>query len=177
MHSWPVRSLVLCALLASAPARADPEGYQGGEGRPHGTTYTPPYEGPSVTVRRVTVETTIVDDRWTCDGRPTTQGTYDLVTVVLDLSNRTNYPVSSHLPLLDLVIGRDDVQVVQGTCTRNGRPVAEADLEAKKGRRVRTQFLIPRGEVPKILVYNDDDFPALFALPRAKRLPAPAKRR
>ncbi len=161
--------LALACLLTATEVRAEPEGYRGGEGRPPGATYTP-HDGPSITVRRVVVEAVVVDDRWVCGGVAMPRGTYDLVTVVLELSNPANHPTAGPLANFDLVIGEDKKHVVEGTCARGGQP-----LGVKRSATVREQFLVQRGDLPKILVYNDDDFPALFALPTAKRLPAKAR--
>ena len=152
-----MRAVLLGLLLASASAGAEPEGYRGGEGRPPGTTYVPP-EGPSVTVRGV-----MVDRGRSCGAGPAVKGSEDLVTVTLAIANPTRRPIPGALANMDLVV---EGSIVEGTCVQN--PPA-ADLGARQRRTVQARFLVPRGAVPKILVYNDDDFPALFALPRARR--------
>ena len=164
--------IVLALLLASTAARADPEGYRGGEGRPPGTTYVPPGGGPSLTVRGVTVERGRSDGRWSCGTVPVAKGTEDLVTITLVIANPTKRPMPSVLANVDLVFDNKGLGVAEGACVRDPREdtTSGADLGANQRRIVRKRFLVPRGAAPKILVYNDDDFPALFALPRARRL-------
>lgn len=166
-RSCPMRrGLALALLLASSTARADPEGYQGGEGRPPGTTYA--REGSlSLTVRAVTVEAGRSDGKWICGGVAAPRSTEDLVTVTLVIANPSAEPRSDALANFDLVLA--DKHVVGGSCLRAKQVVAEGTLAPKRRRTVRAQFLVPRGARPTILVYNDDDFPALFALPKAKR--------
>ena len=169
---WPVLSVVVLSLLASAPVGAEPEGYRGGEGRPPGTTYEPPGGGPSLTVRGVTVEAGRSDGRWSCGGVAVPRGSDDLVTITLVISNPADHPISGSLAHFDLVIEHDGPRVEEGTCVRRQRGApsgdAEADLGSKRSRIVRKQFLVPRGATPTILVYNDDDFPALFELPKPR---------
>jgi hypothetical protein len=165
------RGVVLVVLLASTAARAEPEGYQGGEGRPPGTTYEPPGGGPSLTVRGVTVEGGRSDGTWSCGAVPVPRGTEDLVTVTLVVSNPSKRRISGSLANFDLVIEHDGPGVEEGACEQGDDAKADADLGAKRNRTVRKRFLVPRGATPKVLVYNDDDFPALFALPKARRLP------
>lgn len=173
---WPTRAVLTGLLLASATVRAEPEGYQGGEGRPPGTTYDPPSGGPSLTVRGVTIEVGRSDGTWSCGTVAVPRGSEDLVTVTLVISNPAKRPISGSLANFDLVIEHDGLGVEEGTCVQGQRVDADADLAARRSRLVRKQFLVPRGATPKILVYNDDDFPALFALPKPRRLPAKAKR-
>jgi hypothetical protein len=168
VHAW----LVLVVLLASTAVRAEPEGYRGGEGRPPGTTYAPLGGGPSLTVRGVTVEVGRSNGTWSCGGVAVPKGSEDLVTVTLAISNPTKRPISGSLANFDLVIEHDGPGVEEGACVQGERTEADADLGAKRTRIVRKRFLVPRGATPKILVYNDDDFPALFALPKARRLRA-----
>lgn len=181
MSAWIVRclarSVVLSSLLASAAVRAEPEGYRGGEGRPPGTTYEPPGGGPSLTVRRVTVQAGRSDGRWSCGAVAVPRGSEDLVTVTLVISNPAKHRITGFLANFDLVIEHHGPGVEEGSCVR-GAPDedAEPDLGAKRSRIVRKHFLVPRGATPRILVYNDDDFPALFALPKPRRLPAKATR-
>jgi hypothetical protein len=183
VSAWMVRwqhGVVLCVLLASTTVRAEPEGYQGGEGRAPGTTYNPPGdEDPSLTVRGVTVELGRSDGTWSCGTVPVPRGTEDLVTVTLVISNPATRSISGSLANFDLVIEHDGLGVEEGTCVQGQRDdaSADADLRAKRSRIVQKRFLVPRGATPKILVYNDDDFPALFALPKPRRLPAKATRR
>jgi hypothetical protein len=178
MIRWPCGA-ALVVLLASATVRAEPEGYQGGDGRPPGTTYVPPGGAPSLTVRGVTVKGGRSDGSWSCGAVPVPRGTEDLVTVTLVISNPTKRPISGSLANFDLVIEHDGPGVEEGACEQGQRDDAkpEADLGAKRSRTVRKRFLVPRGATPTILVYNDDDFPALFALPDARRLSAKTPRR
>ena len=166
--------MVLIVLLASTAAQAEPEGYRGGEGRPPGTTYVPPGGGLSLTVRGVTVEVGRSNGPWTCGGVARPRGTEDLVTVTLLTSNPTKGPISGSLANFDLVFEATGQGVEEGACVQGPQDDAnpDPDLGAKRSRTVRKQFLVPRGATPKILVYNDDDFPALFALPKARRLSA-----
>lgn len=164
---------VLWVLLASTAVRAEPEGYRGGEGRPPGTTYVPPGGGASLAVRGVTVERGRSDGTWSCATVAVPKGSEDLVTVTLVISNPTKRPISGALANFDLVIDHDGLDVVEGTCVQGRREDASADLGAKRSRTVRKRFLVPRGATPRILVYNDDDFPALFALPKPAK-PRPA---
>jgi hypothetical protein len=164
--------IAVVVLLASTTVRAEPEGYRGGEGRPPGTTYHPPGGGPSLAVRGVTVEGGRSDGAWSCGSVTVPRGSEDLVTVTLVISNPGKRRISSSLANFDLVIEHDGPGVEEGACVRGQRDEAEADLGAKRSRIVRKRFLVPRGATPRILVYNDDDFPALFALPKARRLSA-----
>ena len=168
MSAWIVRAAALLVLLWTGAVRADPEGYRGGEGRAPGTTYHPPDGGPSITVRGVTVEAA------RSDGRPcgsVAERREDLVTVTLVISNPGVDRISGALASVDLVFEHAGLGVDEGACGR-GDAKADADLRAKQRRIVRRQFLVPRGATPTILVYNDDDFPALFALPKPRRLRA-----
>jgi hypothetical protein len=122
----------------------------------------------------VTVERGRSDGTWTCGGVAAPKGSEDLVTVTLVISNPTKRPISSSLANFDLVFEHDGQGVQEGTCVQGQRDATPADLSAKRSRTVRERFLVPRGATPKILVYNDDDFPALFALPKARRPPAKA---
>jgi hypothetical protein len=171
-----LRGLVLCSLLASTAVRAEPEGYQGGEGRPPGTIYEPPGDGPSLTVRGVTVEAGRSDGTWSCGGVAVPRGSDDLVTVTLLLSNRAKRPISGALANFDLVIEHDGTGVEEGSCRQGAQEEVSAGLGARRSRLERIRFFVPRDARPKILVYNDDDFPALFALPKARRLPAKRRR-
>jgi len=163
-----MRAVLLCLLLASTTARADPEGYRGGEGRPPGTTYARP-GAPSLTVRGVTVERGRSNGTWTCGGVAVPKGTEDLVTVTLVVSNPTKAPISGYLANFDLVFDNGGLGVEEGACLKDNRGEADTDLGPKRSRTVRERFLVPRGATPKVLVYNDDDFPALFALPKPRR--------
>ena len=164
-----MRGAVLVLLLASTTARAEPEGYRGGEGRPPGTTYVPPGGGPSLVVRGVTVEPGRSDGSWSCGSVAVPNGSEDLVTVTLVISNPSKRPISGSLANVDLVIENGGLGVVEGSCVQDSREDAAADLGAKQRRTVRRRFLVPRRATPKLLVYNDDDFPALFALPKPRR--------
>ena len=175
--------LLPALLCGAAPAvvHAEPEGYMGGTGRPAGTAYVPPYGGPTITVVGVSLESPAADTRWECDGgeaRP--PGADQLVTVTLVIANREREPVITSLAHVDLVIGHPGetgVRVVEGACEPAGHVDAEIALRGRARILVREQFLVPRGATPKVLVYNDDDFPALFALPRARPRPRTLKRR
>jgi hypothetical protein len=129
-------------------------------------------------VRSVTVERGRSDGTWSCGGIAVPRGTEDLVTVTLVISNPAEHAISGSLANFDLVIEHDGPHVEEGTCVRRQRVDAnpDASLGAKRSRIVRKHFLVPRGATPRILVYNDDDFPALFALPKPRRLPAKATR-
>lgn len=163
-----MRRLALSLLLASTAAHADPEGYRGGEGRPPGTTYVPPGGGPSLAVRGVTVEADRSDGTWSCGGVAVPSGSEDLVTITLAISNPGRRAIAGSLANVDLVFDLDTRGVAEGSCLQ--REEAERDLGPKRTRTVRRRFLVPRGATPKILVYNDDDFPALLALPKPRRL-------
>jgi len=158
--------LVLLVLLATPVARAEPEGYRGGEGRAPGTPYVS--GGVSLTVRGVVVKAA-PHEKWSCGGRAVKPTGRNLVTILLAISNPTDEPLSMQLPNMDLVVDSDHrKRVEEGACARNGGPeVTDVSLAAHHGQTVRVRFLVPRREVAKILVYNDDDFPALFALPAA----------
>ncbi len=168
---WLVVGALAACALASRPAGAEPEGYQGGEGRDPGETYVPQGGPPavSITVRGVRIEPATATNAWSCDAGPAT--TEDLVTVLLRVSNPTRHPLPRDLPNLDLVIELDGARdVVSGSCMLGGAPADDdATLAPRSAFIARVRFLVPRKAVPKILVYNDDDFPALFALPKAKR--------
>jgi hypothetical protein len=159
-------ALVWLLVFESTAVRAEPEGYQGGEDRPPGTTYARP-GALSLTVRSVRVQRGRSDGKWSCGAVAAPRGTEDLVTIRLLISNPTKRPMSDSLANFDLVFDHDGQGIAEGACVRE--PRADADLGAKRSRIVREQFLVPRGAVPKILVYNDDDFPALFALPKPRR--------
>ncbi len=92
------------------------------------------------------------------------------MTVTLVVSNPSRRPIAGSLANVDLVFEHDGLGVAEGSCVRRTRVEADVDLAAKQRRMVPKRFLVPRGATPKILVYNDDDFPALFALPKARRL-------
>lgn len=162
-----IAALVLC--LAGAVARAEPEGYRGGEGRPVGTSYLS--GGISITVRGIAVDVVRRGSRWSCGGMDV-KATGNLVTVSLVIANPSDEPVSTQLALTDLVVADSDgaIQVLEGSCVKAGRvDVTEVSLGAHRRTIVPVQFLAPRRTTARILVYNDDDFPALFALARPKR--------
>ncbi len=163
-----MRSMALVLCLAGAVARAEPEGYRGGEGRPVGTSYVS--GGVSITVRSLAVDV-VRSGTWTCGG-VAVEPAGNLVTVSLVVANPSDEAVSAQLANMDLVVTDSDgaVQVLEGTCVKAGRAdVTEVSLGAHRRTTVAVQFLAPRRTAAKVLVYNDDDFPALFALPRPKR--------
>lgn len=166
-HRRSIAAFVLC--LAGAVALADPEGYQGGEGRPVGTPHVS--GGLSITVRASAVEPVRKVRTWSCGGVAVDPaGAFDLATVSLAISNPSDEPISTQLANMDLVLRSGEVR--EGTCAKAGAgDVTAVSLAAHRSKTVRVQFLVPRRAVPKVLVYNDDDFPALFALPA----PRPAK--
>jgi len=167
-----VNASVVLLLLFAGTVHAEPEGYQGGEGRPPGTTYVPAAGGLSLTVRAMTIEGGRSDGSWSCGTVPVPRGTGDLVTVTLVVSNPSKRPFTGRLANFDLVFENGELGVVEGACVRGQPADVEDALGAKRSRTVRKQFLVPRGAKPKVLVYNDDDFPALFALPKPRATPA-----
>ena len=169
-----MRLVILVGLLAATTARAEPEGHRGGKGRAPGTSYSS--GGVTLTVRGASVEVVKSNSKWSCGGvEVTSTETVELVTVMLVVSNPTKQAVSAHLANMDLVIrpagaDPDDVSVEEGACVPDGQSaVTDVSLGARRRQTVPVKFLVPRRATPKILVYNDDDFPALFALPAAKR--------
>lgn len=169
----------LVLLLAGSAGHAEPEGYMGGEGRPVGSSYMS--GGMSITVRGIAVDAVRSGSTWSCGGvavEATRSG--NLVTVSLGIANPSDESLSTQLATMDLVVvpgsAGNPVQVLEGACVREGHAeVSDVSLGAHRRTTFLVQFLAPRRTVPKVLVYNDDDFAALFALPAPKPARGSAK--
>jgi hypothetical protein len=98
-------------------------------------------------------------------------GRKDAVDIRLAIANTRADPMELFLPLLDLVIDDHGIQIVESASAVG----VGGDVAAHATREVVVRAVIPRGARARVLVYNDDDFPALFALPKAIRLHAKSK--
>src|SRR5690242_6724473 len=97
----PGRSIALVLCLVAAVARAEPEGYRGGEGRPVGTPYVS--GGISIAVRGIAVGPVRSGSTWSCGGVAVeATRSVQLVTVSLAISNPSADAVSTQLALMDL---------------------------------------------------------------------------